>query len=102
MRKLTLLRIYAKVLVFFFFLFCFPLQDDNEIMCKLLQLLDKSEMLKHKGARMKRVKLVKIQIANIKRKLTLQNKAQHNSRGGREYRCERVRPFGLNGYIIDR
>lgn len=49
--------------------------DDNEIMCKLLQLLDKSEMLKHSGARMRRVKLVKIQMANMKRKLTRQSKS---------------------------
>lgn len=44
-------------------------------MCKLLQLLDKSEMLKHSGARMRRVKLVKIQMANMKRKLTRQSKS---------------------------
>ena len=50
-------------------------QDDNELMCKLLQLLDKSEMLKNSRARMKRVKLVKIQMATIKRKKTLQRKS---------------------------
>lgn len=56
-------------------------QDDNDIMCKLLQLLDKSELLKHKGARMKRLKLVKIQMAKIKRKHTRQNKAQLRANG---------------------
>lgn len=54
-------------------------------MCKLLQLLDKSEMLKHKGARMKRVKFVKIQMANIRRKATRRNNKSltpaHNSFG---------------------
>lgn len=53
-------------------------------MCKLLQLLDKSELIKHNGARMKRVKWVKMQMANIKRKLTRQSKAltpAHNTFG---------------------
>ncbi len=53
-------------------------------MCKLLQLLDKSEMLKHRGARMKRVKLVKMQMANMKRKLTRQNKTLTPA-GGKKY-----------------
>lgn len=58
-------------------------------MCKLLQLLDKSEMLKHSGARMRRVKLVKMQMANMKRKLTRQSKSltQVNSGTNSENLC---------------
>lgn len=57
-------------------------------MCKLLQLLDKSEMLKNSRARMKRVKLIKIQMASIKRKKTLQKKSLAPDR-----RCTSISSF---------
>ena len=54
---------YASV----FFIF---LKGHAEVLCKLLQLLDSSQNLKHGLARAKRVKLVKSEIGKLKRKMS--------------------------------
>uniref|UniRef100_A0A1B6EAI8 Peregrin n=1 Tax=Clastoptera arizonana TaxID=38151 RepID=A0A1B6EAI8_9HEMI len=43
--------------------------DKDELMCKLLQLLDSSQNLKHGLARAKRVKLVKAEITKLKKRM---------------------------------
>lgn len=51
--------------VFFFIL---TLQGEDEVMCKLLQLLDSCQGLKHGLARAKRIRMVKAEIARLKKK----------------------------------
>ncbi|XP_075232701.1 bromodomain-containing protein 140 isoform X2 [Lycorma delicatula] len=49
--------------------------DEDQVLCKLLQLLDRSHLLKHALARNKRVKRIKAEIAKLKRK---KSKQQHH------------------------
>lgn len=48
--------------------FIFILQGEDEVMCKLLQLLDSCQGLKHGLARAKRIRMVKAEIARLKKK----------------------------------
>lgn len=48
--------------------FILTLQGEDEVMCKLLQLLDSCQGLKHGLARAKRIRMVKAEIARLKKK----------------------------------